>query len=151
MNQTAPRLELNRVTPDAFAALNKLAADSAEKAVQSGLDPLLLEIVRLRASQINGCQFCLDLHTGSAREQGETQERLQALSGWRDSKLFTERERAAVSLTESVTLVHTDHVPDDVYALAQEQFTEVQLANLLWTVTIINAYNRLAIATTPGG
>jgi AhpD family alkylhydroperoxidase len=151
MNQTSPRLDLNRVTPDAFAALNKLAADSADEAVPVGLDPLLLELVRLRASQINACQSCLDLHTRNAREQGETQERLQALARWRDSRLFTDCERAALRLTESVTLVHADHVPDDVYALAQEQFNEAQLAYLLWTVAVINAYNRLAIATAPGG
>ncbi|MFJ4559253.1 carboxymuconolactone decarboxylase family protein [Streptomyces massasporeus] len=109
--------------------------------------PELLELVRIRASQINGCAFCLDLHTRHARGQGETEQRLHTLAAWRETPFFTERERAALALTEAVTLVHDGRVPDAVYAEAAEVFDENQIAALIWAATVINAYNRIAIAT----
>ncbi|MFF7374064.1 carboxymuconolactone decarboxylase family protein [Streptomyces massasporeus] len=109
--------------------------------------PELLELVRIRASQINGCAFCLDLHTRDARGQGETEQRLHTLAAWRETPFFTERERAALALTEAVTLVHDGRVPDAVYAEAAEVFDENQIAALIWAATVINAYNRIAIAT----
>ena len=114
---------------------------------ESGLEESLMDLVVTRASQINGCAFCLDMHTKDARAQGETEQRIYALSAWRETPFFTERERAALALTEAVTLVHDGQVPDDVYAEAAEVFDEQQVAALIWAATVINAYNRIAIAT----
>ncbi|MFF4544888.1 carboxymuconolactone decarboxylase family protein [Streptomyces sp. NPDC001406] len=104
-----------------------------------------LELVRIRASQLNGCAFCLDMHTKDAR--AGTEQRIYALNAWRETPFFSQRERAALALTEAVTLVQDGHVPDEVYAEAAEVFVEPQLAALIWAATVINAYNRIAIAT----
>ena len=101
----------------------------------------------MRASQINGCAYCLDMHSLDARAAGETEQRLYALSAWSETPFFTERERAALALTEAVTLVHDGRVPDAVYAEAADVFDETQIAALIWAATVINAYNRIAIAT----
>jgi AhpD family alkylhydroperoxidase len=144
------RLDLARTAPDNYEAMNALAerVDSGARAV--GLEPSLLELVRITASRVNGCAFCLTLHTRQARENGETETRLSALATGAGLDLFTPRERAALTLTESVTLVHADHVPDPVYQAAAVEFAEDELAQLLWVVTVINAFNRLAIATRLG-
>ena len=113
---------------------------------QSGLEPSLLELVKLRASQINGCAYCVDMHTKDARAQGETEQRLYAVVVWREAPFFTERERAALAWTEAVTLVSHDHVPDDVYQQARGQFTEKELVDLTMAVVAINGWNRLAIS-----
>jgi AhpD family alkylhydroperoxidase len=105
----------------------------------------LLELIKLRASQINGCAYCLDMHTKDARAMGETEQRLFTLSAWRETPFFTERERAALALTEAVTLVSIDHVPDDVYAQAHAQFNDDELMNLVMAIATINTWNRLAI------
>ncbi|MBB5158781.1 carboxymuconolactone decarboxylase family protein [Saccharopolyspora phatthalungensis] len=146
--QPTPRLDFGRVTPEAFGALHDLASSSAAKALESGLDGRLLELVRLRASQINGCRFCIELHSRQALAGGEDDARLRSLADWRDSPLFDEDERAALALAERVTLVHTRPDEDEVYRAARHRFGETRLAHLLWTITVINAYNRLAIATT---
>ena len=112
-----------------------------------GLEHSLLELVKIRASQMNGCAYCIDMHTKDARAAGETEQRIYALSAWRETPFFSARERAALALTEAVTLVHDGHVPDDVYAEAAEVFDEVQIAALIWAATVINAYNRIAVAT----
>lgn len=111
-----------------------------------GLEPGLLHLIKTRASQINGCAFCIDMHTKDARAGGETEQRLYALNAWRETPFFTERERAALEWTESVTLVGETHVPDDVYERALTQFSEVELANLTLAVAAINAWNRLGVA-----
>lgn len=141
------RVALKEITPDVSAAMGSLHAAAVSAAQDAKLEPELLELVRIRASQINGCAFCLDLHTRDARGQGETEQRLHTLAAWRETPFFTERERAALALTEAVTLVHDGRVPDAVYAEAAEVFDENQIAALVWAATVINAYNRIAIAT----
>jgi AhpD family alkylhydroperoxidase len=138
---------LKKITPDASAAMGSLHAAAVSAAADAKLEPELLELVRIRASQINGCAFCLDMHTRDARGQGETEQRIYALNAWQETPFFTERERAALALTEAVTLVHDGRVPDAVYAEAAEVFDENQVAALIWAATVINAYNRIAIAT----
>ncbi|MER5833239.1 carboxymuconolactone decarboxylase family protein [Streptomyces sp. NPDC002130] len=149
MSERSPisRVALKEITPDVSAAMGSLHAAAVSAAQDAKLEPELLELVRIRASQINGCAFCLDLHTRDAREQGETERRLHTLNAWRETPFFTERERAALALTEAVTLVHDGRVPDAVYAEAAAVFDENQIAALIWTATVINAYNRIAIAT----
>ena len=117
----------------------------------SGLEHSLLELVKTRASQLNGCAFCLDMHTKDAREAGETEQRLYALSAWRETPFFTARERAALAWTEAVTRLDGG-VPDAVFAEAREQFTEKELVDLTFAVVAINGWNRLAISfrTVPG-
>lgn len=148
---TTPRIGLHEVTPTHFAAMNTLAAAIQQEAADRGLEPLLLELVRIRASQINGCTFCLDMHTGNARAMGETEHRLEALRDWAGAPLFTRRERAALAFAESVTSIQELGVPDQIYRRAADEFGETGLALLLWTLTVINAYNRLAIATRVAG
>ncbi|MFF5369223.1 carboxymuconolactone decarboxylase family protein [Streptomyces sp. NPDC013187] len=149
MNERSPisRVALKEITPDVSAAMGSLHAAAVSAAQDAKLEPELLELVRIRASQINGCAFCLDLHTRDAREQGETERRLHTLNAWRETPFFTERERAALALTEAVTLVHDGRVPDAVYAEAAAVFDENQIAALIWAATVINAYNRIAITT----
>ena len=136
-----PRISLTKINPNAYAAVLAM-----QKYVdESGLERLLLELITLRASQINGCAYCLDMHTKDARAMGETEQRLFTLSAWRETPFFTERERAALALTEAVTLVSIDHVPDDVYAQAHAQFNDDELMNLVMAIATINTWNRLAI------
>ncbi|GGK92752.1 carboxymuconolactone decarboxylase family protein [Streptomyces flaveus] len=140
------RVSLKRITPDVSTAMGALHGAAVSAARDAKIEPELLELLRIRASQINGCAFCLDMHTKDARAQGETEQRIYALSAWRETPFFTERERAALALTEAVTLVHDGRVPDAVYAEAAEVFDEEQIAALIWAATVINAYNRIAIA-----
>jgi len=116
---------------------------------KSGLEPALIELVKLRASQINGCAYCLDMHTKDARARGETEQRLCA---WRETPFYTGRERAALAWAEAVTLVHKGHVRDEVYGHARRRFSEKELADLTLAVVAINTWNRLAISfrTVPG-
>ena len=155
MTTTEPisRVALKKVTPDASASMGALHGAAVSAARDAKVEPEILELIRIRASQLNGCAFCLDMHTKDARAQGETEQRIYALNAWRETPFFTERERAALALTEAVTLVHDGHVPDDVYAEAAAVFDEAQVAALIWAATVINAYNRIAIATrmVPGG
>lgn len=143
-----PRIDYAKTAPQVRAAMLKL-----EQCVhQSGLDRGLLELVKLRASLINGCAYCADMHTKVARSRGETEQRLYAISLWRETPFYSERERAALTWTEAVTLVSVDHVPDDVYDVARQQFTEKELVDLTLAIVAINGWNRLAIAfrTVPG-
>jgi AhpD family alkylhydroperoxidase len=112
----------------------------------SGLDTSLLELVRMRASQINGCAFCLDMHSKDARADGETEQRLYCLPAWRETPFYSERERAALAWTEAVTLVSEDHVPDEVFQQARQEFSEEELAHLTLAIVTINGWNRFAIA-----
>ncbi|MFJ9006442.1 carboxymuconolactone decarboxylase family protein [Streptomyces canus] len=155
MNNSASisRVALKKITPGVSAAMGSLHAAAVSAADEAKVEPELLELIRIRASQINGCAFCLDMHTKDARAAGETEQRVYALNAWRETPFFTGRERAALALTEAVTLVHDGQVPDAVYAEAAEVFDETQIAALIWAATVINAYNRIAIATrmVPGG
>ena len=113
---------------------------------QSGLDAPLLELVKMRASQLNGCAYCLDMHSKDARAAGETEQRLYALNAWRETPFFDARERAALAWIEAVTLVSNAHVPDGVYDEAKAHFSEKELVDLTYLAATINAWNRLAIA-----
>ena len=120
---------------------------------KSGLEKKLLELVDFRVSQINGCAYCLDMHSKDLRAAGETEQRLYLLSAWRESPFYTERERAALEWAEAVTLVAESRVPDEVYEQARAQFTEEELVNLTLAVVAINGWNRFNVAfrTEPGG
>jgi AhpD family alkylhydroperoxidase len=138
-----PRLEAQKAAPGAYHAMLGLETYIRKS---SHLEPLLLELIKMRASQINGCAFCLDMHSKDARAQGETEQRLYALSAWRETPFFNDRERAALAWTEAVTLVSEGHVPDEVYAEARQRFTEEELVNLTMAIVTINGWNRLSIA-----
>ncbi len=137
------RLNYAAVSPKGFSAMRALE----DHVRQSGLDHPLLELVKTRASQLNGCAFCLDMHTKDARAAGETEQRLYALSAWRETPFFSAVERAALAWTEAVTrLGGDDPVPDAVYAAARAHFDERQLVDLTLAIVAINGWNRLAIA-----
>ena len=113
---------------------------------ECGLERGLLELVKLRASQINGCAYCVDMHTKDARAHGETEQRLYAVVVWRQAPFFTERERAALAWAEAVTLVSREQVPDKVFEIARQQFSDKELVDLTMAVIAINGWNRLAIS-----
>ena len=115
----------------------------------SGLDHRLLELVKMRTSQLNGCAYCIDMHSKDARAAGETEQRLYLLDAWRETPLYTERERAALEWTEAVTRVADGHVPDEVYARARNHFSEEELLSLTIAVIATNSFNRLNIAFRP--
>ncbi len=142
------RLDYVKAAPGAVKAMLGLQGYLA----QSGLEPSLLELVKLRASQINGCAYCIDMHSKDARAAGESEQRLYALDAWHETPFYSERERAALAWTEAVTLVADEHVPDAVYRQAREHFSEEELVNLTLAVVAINGWNRLAISfrTIPG-
>ncbi|HKR50619.1 MAG TPA: carboxymuconolactone decarboxylase family protein [Pseudonocardiaceae bacterium] len=136
------RVNLPVTTPDVHRAMVAFSQAAEDK-----LDPIIGVLVKVRASQLNGCSFCLDLHTREARAAGEPEQRLDALAAWWQTPLFTDRERAALALTEAVTFLTGGHVPDDVYQTAAQHFDEAELAHLLWTIAAINVWNRMAVAT----
>lgn len=144
--QVPQRMNYSSVTPKVFKAV--LALDAAAR---EGLDPVLLELVQIRAAQINRCAYCLDYHTSDARTAGESEERIYQLSAWEESSLFTEKERAALALTEAVTLL-PEGVSDAVYAEAAKHFDDKELAQLIALIFTANAWNRMNVATrkTPG-
>lgn len=136
------RIDYRQVAPGALRAMRELEA----YVKSGGLEAPLLELVKVRASQINGCAYCIDLHTRRARSAGEAERRLYALSAWRDAPFFSARERAALAWAEAVTLLPESRVPDDVYAEACRHFTERELVDLTMAVIAINGWNRLAVA-----
>lgn len=136
------RLDIAKAAPGAVRAMLAVQAHVAE----SGLEPSLVDLVKLRASQINGCAYCIDMHSKDARASGETEQRLYALDAWRETPFYSERERAALAWTEAVTLVAQGHVPDSVYSEVREHFTEQEMVNLTLAVVAINGWNRLAIS-----
>jgi AhpD family alkylhydroperoxidase len=138
-----PRVDTEHQAPSAYRAMCHLDNATA----QLPLDPLLRELIRVRASMLNGCAYCVDMHTRDALDGGETDRRLFALSAWRESPLFTDRERAALALTDAVTLIADPRGLDDAYAAAAEHFERPELAALLYLVVTINGWNRLAVTT----
>ena len=141
------RIALGRA-PELYQAMSNLQAEVNKAAANAGLDPKLLELVKTRASQINGCAFCLDMHTRDALELGESPRRLFVLDGWRETDLFTEQEQAALALTEAMTkLSATQAVPDDVCEEAARVFTEEQYRAVAWEVIAINSWNRMTITS----
>lgn len=143
----SPRVVLSTKTPKNYAALRTLQETVASGAAEAGLESVLVDLVNTRASQINGCAFCLDMHTKEARENGESEQRLHALVAWRESPFFTRRERAGLALTEAVTLIHGDQLPDEVYSAAEAEFDGDELSQLLWVIIVINSLNRVAISS----
>jgi AhpD family alkylhydroperoxidase len=135
-----PRLEIGRAAPSLHRALVALGNEVE-------LDPLLRELVNLRASIMNGCAYCIDIHTKIARRAGESERRLHAIAAWHEAPFFDDRERAALALTDAVTLIAGDHVPHDVWEEASAHFPTEELAQLVWAITVINAWNRIAITT----
>ncbi|WP_316521829.1 carboxymuconolactone decarboxylase family protein [Kitasatospora brasiliensis] len=135
------RLEMFKLAPEYYQAMI-----AVERASRKGLDPRLAHLVKVHASMINGCAFCIDMHSDEAHKVGEQDHRLLSLPAWREAPWFTARERAALALTESITLVAQTHVPDDVFAVAAEQFDETELAQLIGLIATINVWNRLSIA-----
>jgi len=143
------RLNYVAAAPNGYRAmlgLNRYVEDC-------GLEPLLMELVRMRASQINGCAYCLDMHSKDARALGESEQRLYALNAWPETPFYTERERAALRWTEEITLISQERVPDAAYEEARRHFSAEELVNLTLAIVVINGWNRLAISfrSQPGG
>jgi AhpD family alkylhydroperoxidase len=137
-----PRLDIQTASPSAAKAMMAL-----EAAVQrTGLEKQLLELVKMRSSQINGCAYCLDMHSKDARARGETEQRLYGLNAWRETPYYTDRERAALEWTESLTLVSETHVPDEAFEIVKAQFSEEEIANLTLAIVAINGWNRICIS-----
>ena len=136
------RIDVTKVNPAAYKAVAALQT----YVDQSGLDAKLRELIKIRASQINGCAYCLAMHTRDARKLGESDERMHLLDAWREAPIFTARERAALAWTEALTLVAQTHVPDDVYAEVRKQFSEKEIVDLTAAVAAINTWNRIAIS-----
>jgi AhpD family alkylhydroperoxidase len=136
------RLNYWKTSPEVYKAM--LALQTAVKA--SGMESSLLNLIQLRASQVNGCAFCIDMHTKDLRAGGETEQRIYMLDAWRESPFYSEREQAALAWTEAVTRITDGHVPDDVYEEARRQFSEDELVKLTLAIVTINSWNRFGIA-----
>ena len=136
------RMEYWKVAPGAFKAMSALETYLRE----SGLDRQLVHMVKLRASQMNGCAYCIDMHWKDARAGGESEQRLYGLDAWRESPYYTDRERAALEWTEALTLISENDVADELYARVREQFSEEELVKLTLAVVTINGWNRIAIS-----
>jgi len=137
----APRMRIGSLAPESYRAMSALAGTVGE------FDQTVKHLVFTRVSQINGCAFCIDMHTKDARAAGETEQRLYALNAWRETPFYSPRERAALALAEEMTNLPTSNVPDEIYEEAARHFEPKELAQLIWTVTIINAWNRIAITS----
>jgi AhpD family alkylhydroperoxidase len=136
------RVDPMKAAPGAYRAMSALEGYVRKS---SRLEPALLELVRMRASQINGCAYCLDMHSKDARAEGETEQRLYCLDAWREAPFYSDRERAALAWTEAITLISEDHAPDEVYDEVSKRFSEEELVNLTLAIATINGWNRLAI------
>jgi len=140
-----PRIDLTKYLSSGLGhAMFALSNEASAK-----LDPALFELVKIRASQLNGCAYCIDMHTKDARQRGETEQRIYALNAWRETPFFNDRERAALEFTEALTLVSNNHVPDDLYQRASAQFNEAELVALTFGIVVINSWNRLSITFRP--
>jgi AhpD family alkylhydroperoxidase len=138
---STPRIDFYSASPAAIKAMLMLEGSIGKL----GLEPSLIELVKMRASQINGCAFCLDMHSRDARKAGESERRLYVLPAWRETPLFTPREQAALAWTEALTLITQGHASDADYECAKAEFSEAELVNLTLAITTINAWNRFAI------
>jgi len=135
------RLDYTKASPEAYKAMVQM-----EGVVRrSGIDPKLLELMKIRASQLNGCAYCIDMHTKDARFKGENEQRIYALDAWRETPFYTEKERAALAWTEALTNIQTGHAPEAVYQELSRNFSEEERVNLTLAITTINAWNRIAI------
>ncbi|HEY0308382.1 MAG TPA: carboxymuconolactone decarboxylase family protein [Acidobacteriaceae bacterium] len=140
------KLKYPRVSPEPY---EKQSALEHYLRAESGLEQTLLNFVRLRASLLNGCHFCIDLHTWELKKSNETPDRIASLADWRDTTLYTQRERAALAWTEAVTNIQDGHVPDVIFDEVSQHFTEKELVDLTWAVASINAWNRMGITFQP--
>jgi AhpD family alkylhydroperoxidase len=138
-----PRIDFYKAAPEGLNAMRGLEHYVNQS---SGLEPSLRELIKVRASQINGCAYCIDMHTKDARAAGETEQRLYALNAWRETPFFSERERAALEWTEAITLIADSHVPEELFFRVRQYFGEAELVNLTLAIVTINGWNRLAIA-----
>ena len=137
-----PRMNFFQAAPETINALMALE----NQVTSSGLEQSLIELVKTRASQINGCAYCINMHTQDARKHGETEQRLYLLNAWQESPVYTDRERAALAWTDAMTRISETHAPDDVYQQLRAQFSEAETVNLTMLIATINAWNRLAIS-----
>ncbi|MDR6549610.1 carboxymuconolactone decarboxylase family protein [Paenibacillus qinlingensis] len=137
------RLDYTKVRPESLQTLLKLEG----YVKKSGLDPKLVELIKLRASQINGCAYCLDMHSKDARAMGETEQRIYLLNAWREAPFYTESERAALALTEAVTQISNGGVSEELFEKVRRHFDEEQFVDLIMAINAINAWNRIAIST----
>ena len=145
--QIPVRLDFDAQVPGFARAVSHLDRAATKELDQAGIDPLLRELIRVRASQLNGCAYCIDMHTKDARAAGEAEHRLYALPAWRETPFFTERERAALAFTEDVTLLAGEHVPAAAYDAVAAQFEPGEVAALLALIVTINAWNAIGVAT----
>ena len=135
------RMDVYKLAPGSLQAMLSLQ----QFVDNSGIDKTICELIKIRASQINGCVFCLNMHTKDARKIGETEQRIYGLSAWQEAPYYTDKERAALALTEAVTLVSTSHVPDEVYNAALKVFTPEEIAVVIMAIVTINAWNMLSV------
>jgi AhpD family alkylhydroperoxidase len=136
------RINYIKASPDFFKAMVALEACITN----CGVEPMLLHLVKLRSSQVNGCAYCIDMHAKDLRAGGETEERIYGLNAWHESPFYSDRERAALQWTETVTKIADTHAPDDIYEAVRPHFSEKELVDLTWTIATINAWNRMAIS-----
>ncbi len=141
------RLDIDAHAPAFTRAMGHLDHAATKELDQAGIDSLLRELIRIRASQLNGCAYCIDMHTKDARAAGETEQRLYALAAWRETPFYTDRERAALALTESITLAAQTHVPAEGFTQAAKLFTEAELGALVSLIVTINAWNAIGVST----
>ena len=141
------RVDFRGLVPGFSRAMTQLQQASTRELCDAGIEPTLTELVKIRASQLNGCAYCIDMHTKDARAKGETEQRLYALPAWREAPFYSARERAALAFAESVTLLADTHVPDADYEAVAAEFSEREIAALLTAIVTINAWNRI-VATT---
>lgn len=136
------RLEYSKIAPEAF----QIMLQFEKYARSTGFDPLLIELIKIRASQLNGCAYCLDMHTIDARAHGETEQRIYCISVWHDSPFYSDTERVVLELTEAVTNIGKNGVPDDLYNRVREHFDKRQYVDLIYIINTINSWNRLSIS-----
>lgn len=141
------RLDFEKHAAAFYRAMSHLDHAATKQLDGAGIDPRLRELVRIRASQLNGCAYCVDMHTKDARAVGETEQRLYGLAVWPETPYFTDRERAALAFTESVTLLARDHVPAEAYAAVAAHFEEDEVAALVALIVAINAWNEISVST----
>jgi AhpD family alkylhydroperoxidase len=147
LRRSSARLPFGTLAPGFLRALIQLDRAATKELDSAGIDPRVRELVRIRASQLNGCAYCIDMHTKDARAIGESEQRIYALPAWRETPFFTDRERAALAFTEAVTLLADTHVPDEAYAAVAAEFSEQEVAALVSLIVMINAWNAVGVAT----
>jgi AhpD family alkylhydroperoxidase len=146
-NPTTEHIFIDKQTPSVWRALNGLGLKAKEAAEEAGISPALMELLNVRISQINGCAYCLSMHVADALKKGETTQRLAVLPAWRDTSLFTEKERAALALAESITNLPDAHTRDRESAYAREHLSAAEYSAVSWLVITMNAFNRVSITS----